>query len=98
MRTRRRWANSIMVILLVLAVLWISGVGPTTLAKFSADRYVTRYHKEKNLTRTQVEHIKGLHTYVVHYEDISGNDYSFWMDWDFLPLKVEEDPLEGLAP
>lgn len=84
----------IAVVILLIAVLWITGVIPQMIGKQTAMSYVKENYSEMNLTYNTIEFSTEYGDYIVSFYDEAGNTHNFRLSSKYFPTSVAYDSIK----
>lgn len=94
MKNKRNIIVIISVVILI-AILWISGIIPRQIGKNSAINYVQKKLSDKNLNYLRMDFSSAHGDYFAMFEDENGKTYGFQLLGKYLPINIWSDPLKS---
>lgn len=85
--------GNILVIMLII-VLWLTGVIPQMIGKQAAINYVKENHIEIDLTYKSIEYSTAYGDYIATFLDEAGNAYNFRLNSKYFPTSVVYDSIK----
>lgn len=85
---------ALFIVLAVILVLWISGIIPKQIAKFSATCYFKKSFPEKQYEFVSTEWSSNFDGYSIKFKDENGKEFSFIMNNKYFPINPGQGTLE----
>ncbi len=80
-------------VILMIIVLWISGIIPQQIGKMTAINYIEKNYGDQGLIYVKMEYSSAHGDYFAVFKDSDGAYYNFLMHSKLLPIIVLYDPL-----
>lgn len=90
---KRRIAIIIFTIVILIFILWISGITPKLIGKQIAIKYVEDNYKHMNLKYNYIEYSSAYGDYIVNFIDDINNSYNFRLNSKYFPTAIEYDSI-----
>lgn len=84
----------IILVIMLIIVLWLTGVIPQIIGKQAAINYVKENHIEINLTYKSIEYSTAYGDYIATFFDEAGNAYNFRLSSKHFPTSVAYDGIK----
>lgn len=95
MKNKRNIIIVIISVVILIAILWISGIIPRQIGKNSAINYVQKNYPDKNLNYLRMDFSSAHGDYFAMFEDENGKTYGFQLLGKYLPINIWSDPLKS---
>ena len=80
-------------LLILIVLMWISGVIPRYIAKATAIKYVEENYSHLNLEFNKIDYSKSHGSYFAVFKDLGGSIYSFQLETKYFPTLIWFDPI-----
>lgn len=95
MKSKRNIIIVIFAVLILIAILWISGIIPRQIGKISAINYVQNNYPDRNLKFLRIDFSSAHGDYFAMFEDENEKIYGFQLLGKYLPINVWSDPFKS---
>jgi|LSQX01.1.fsa_nt_gb hypothetical protein len=95
MKSKRNIIIVVFAVLILIAIIWISGIIPRQIGKISAINYVQKNYPDRNLKFLRMDFSSAHGDYFAMFEDENEKTYGFQLLGKYLPINVWSDPFKS---